>query len=262
MIKKQRNMQQPNYCFYATLLDSFQNYLNSEKIWEKYWGWSENPPHTIEEFKQEQFQGLINTLNRVPFDSESADKGTAFNEVVDCLIEHRTSEKIEVERVYSEDYFHLIALRVKYNERQFDFPIAICKEFANYYQGAVTQQYVEANLPTAFGIVKVYGYADEIMPDCIHDIKTTSSYSVGKYKENFQHLVYPYALNKGGCKISKFEYNIVEFDKKGGYNTYTETYTYNEERDLPRLVECCEGLICFINENKHLITNKKLFNNE
>lgn len=60
--------------FYATLLDSFQNYLNSEVIWEQYWGWSENPPHTPEEFKQKQFQDLIDRINRVPFDSEAASK--------------------------------------------------------------------------------------------------------------------------------------------------------------------------------------------
>ena len=62
---------QPDYCFYATLLDAYQNYIDSEKIFEQYWGWSENPPHTLEEFREQQFQSLINTLNRVPFDSEA-----------------------------------------------------------------------------------------------------------------------------------------------------------------------------------------------
>ena len=260
-------MQQPDYCFYATLLDSYQNYLNTDKIYEKYWGWSDNPPHTLEEFRQEQFQSFINTLNRVPFDSEAADRGTAFNEVVDCLIEHRASDKIKVEKVYpnvvNNNGFFLvsspIALKVTYNNREFEFPISLCREFADYYKGAVPQLYVEAELPTKYGIVKVYGYADEIMPDCIHDIKTTTSYSVGKYKEKFQHIVYPYCLNKGECHVDRFEYNIVEFQKHG-YNTYTESYTYVEERDVPRLREQCEDLICFINDHKELITNKKLFN--
>lgn len=78
---------QPKFKFYATLLDAFTSYLKSDAIWERYWGFSENPPHTPEEFRQQQFQSLIDTINRVPFDSEAADKGTAFNEVVDCMIE-------------------------------------------------------------------------------------------------------------------------------------------------------------------------------
>ena len=31
------------YQFYATLLDSFQSYLSSDEIWEKYWGSSTKP---------------------------------------------------------------------------------------------------------------------------------------------------------------------------------------------------------------------------
>ena len=75
---------QPNYRIYATLLDSYFNYLNSDVIYERYYGWSENPPYTEEEFRQKQFQELIDRINRRPFDSEAADKGTAFNEVIDA----------------------------------------------------------------------------------------------------------------------------------------------------------------------------------
>lgn len=65
---------QPNYRIYATLLDSYFNYLNSDVIYERYYGWSENPPCTEEEFRQKQFQELIDRINRKPFDSEAADK--------------------------------------------------------------------------------------------------------------------------------------------------------------------------------------------
>lgn len=258
---------QPNYCFYATLLDAFQNYLDSELIYERYWGWSENPPQTLDEFKESQFQSFINTLNRVPFDSEAADKGTAFNEVVDCLIEHRQSDKVQVEKVYPEDdgKYELstsspIALKATYNNREFIFPIGLCWEFANYYKGAITQLYVEAELPTSLGVVKLYGYIDELMPSSVHDIKTTSSYSVGKFKKNFQHLVYPYALTMKGNNVTRFEYNVVEFSKNGSYSTFTETYEFNEQRDVPVLVSHCEDLIRFIKDHRNLITNKKLFN--
>ena len=64
--KRQRPMQtkQPKFKFYATLLDAFTSYLKSDAIWERYWGFSENPPHTPEEFRQQQFQSLIDTINR------------------------------------------------------------------------------------------------------------------------------------------------------------------------------------------------------
>lgn len=249
---------QPDYCFYATLLDAYRNYLDSDKIYEKYWGWSENPPHTLEEFQKEQFQSLINTINRVPFNSEAADRGTAFNELIDCINDGKDSDKITYDIAYNLDNTPA-AYIVGYNNRTFTFPFWICLELVGYFTDAVAQQYVEAMLPTKYGIVKLYGYIDELMPHSVHDIKTTGNYSVGKYRDNFQHLVYPYCLNNSGCKIDKFEYNIVEFSGKN-CNTYTELYNYDDERDTARLKEFCEDLICFLNDHRELITNQKIFN--
>lgn len=95
--------QQPKYRIYATLLDAFGAYLNSDVIWDKYWGWSENPPHTPEEFHEQQFQELIDRINRKPFDSEAADRGTAFNEIIDCMIENRKSSIMEISKAYHDD---------------------------------------------------------------------------------------------------------------------------------------------------------------
>ena len=67
------------YNIYATLLDTFQNYLDSDKIYNRYWGNSENPPHTPKEFEMLQYQAVIDRINRVPFDSDAADRGTCFN---------------------------------------------------------------------------------------------------------------------------------------------------------------------------------------
>lgn len=271
---------QPKYRFYATILDAFWGYLNSDIVWEKYWGWSENPPHTPEQFHELQFQELIDRINRKPFDSEAADKGTAFNEVIDCMVENRKSDTMLIERICEkeivDDYQYsdgdvncrkkevitnrVIALKATYNNREFTFPISLCREFANYFKGALTQQRVEAILPTAFGNVLVYGFIDELMPTSVHDIKTTGSYSVGKFKDHYQHLVYPYALIQNGNDIRIFEYNIVEFNK-GGYvvDTYTETYVFNPERDVPILTNHCEEFIKFLEDNRSLITDKKIF---
>ena len=266
--------------FYATLLDSFQNYLNSEVIWEQYWGWSENPPHTPEEFKQKQFQDLIDRINRVPFDSEAATKGTAFNELVDCLIENRgPSEGFEFRKIYQEivsgktgcdpedicgevdyDTSKVVAIQVSYKGYSFNFDINLCREFANYYKGALTQQFVWAIVPTRFGNVEVYGYVDELMPQSIHDIKTTGKYSVGKFKDHWQHIVYQYCYQQNGLDLRLFEYNIAEIDKYGRWETFTESYMYKPERDVPKLIAMCEELISFLIENRHLITDRKIFN--
>lgn len=271
-------MSKISYKLYATLLDAFWNYLNSDIIYNRYWGWSENPPHTLEEFHELQFQELIDRINRKPFDNEKADRGTAFNEVIDCMIENRKSKTMQIERVCKVERFgacdevgkplyydeeqtnEVVAIKATYNNRVFTFPISICREFANYFKGALTQQRVEAILPTAFGNVLVYGLIDELMPTTVHDIKTTGSYSVGKFKNHFQHLVYPYALIQNGNDIRIFEYNIVEFNKTGyPVDTYTESYVFNPERDIPILTNHCEEFIRFLEENRGLITDKKIF---
>lgn len=248
-------MNKISYRLYATILDAFWGYLNSDIVWDKYWGWSEQPPHTPEEFHELQFQELIDRINRKPFDSEKADRGTAFNELVDALIENRKPNGMDVERNAENTCYTLV-----YNNRTFTFPISLCREFANYFKGALTQQRVEAILPTAFGEVLVYGFIDELMPTTVHDIKTTGSYSVGKFKNHFQHLVYPYALIQNGNDIRTFEYNILEFNKAGyPVDTYTETYVFNPERDIPILTNHCEEFIRFLEENRSLITDLKIF---
>lgn len=244
---------QPKYKFYATLLDAFTGYLRSDVIWSRYWGFSQDPPYTQEEFQDKQFNSLIDTINRVPFDSEAADKGTAFNEVVDCLIEHRKSDKVTVEKIPSDDGT-TVGLRATYNNRQFVFPVSLCREFANYYKGALTQQRVEAILPTCFGDILLYGYIDELMPMSVHDIKTTGSYFVGKFKDHWQHFVYPYCLLQNGSDVRLFEYNVTDFR-----NTYTESYTFVPERDIPILTVHCEDFVRFLNDNRGLITDKKVF---
>lgn len=277
--RKQRQNPQPEiaYHLYPTLLDSYTDYLSSDEIYSKYWGNSENPPHTFEEFEQKQFQGLIDKINRVPFDSEACDRGTCLNEIVDCLIEHRRSEIMDIRKVYEvkvigqvdncdpDERFaeveytdKVIGLEADYKGRTFFFDINLCREFANYYKGALTQQFVSAILPTMFGNVRLYGYVDELMPLCVHDIKTTKSYSVGNYKKHWQHHCYLYCLEQMGMFIPMFEYNIAQIDKSGRWQTFTESYNYRPEETKRLLVEHCESLIRFLEDNKSLITDTKI----
>lgn len=255
----QHNIQ---YKFYATLLDAYQDYLDSAEIYERYWGYSENPPNTLAEFQQAQFQGLIDKINRVPFDSEAADKGTAFNEVIDCMVENRPSTKCKVTRIYgnADGTGEVVALNVEYNSRQFAFPLPLVREISDYYKGGMAQKYVQATLPTAYGNALLYGFVDYIMPFSVHDLKTTSRYYVGKYKNHWQHRVYPYVLAKQGCNLTNFEYNVVEWAAQGTANTYTEHYAFDMRRDTELLQRHCEDFIRFLTDNRSLITDKKIFN--
>jgi hypothetical protein len=240
------------YKFYATLLDKYHSYCDSSELYQQFWGFSEDPTKTEEEFEKEQFDSLLNTINRVPFESELADKGTAFNEVVDCIIEKRTSDKMEIK-----SYAETKEIWVNYKTHLFKFPLDLCKEFAEYFKGALTQQRVDGILETKYGNVEVYGFIDTLMPFKIADIKTTGKYFAGKYRKNWQHIVYPFCLNQNGVLINEFEYAVTDFK-----NSWTEFYVFRPEIDLPRLVEHCESLIEFLEQNKDLIIDRKIFAKE
>lgn len=250
-----------NYKFSPSILDRFEGYINSSKVYQQYYGFSEEPSITEEEFEQKKFQELIDGINKVPMkweDSEAADKGTAFNEVVDCLIENRQSEKVEVKRIYdnSIETTPLVALKATYNKRTFHFPITLVREFADYCKGAVTQQYCEAPIETKYGNVLLYGYMDEVLPFKIIDIKTTGKYNAFKYRNYWQRFVYPYCLKHSGMSEGylDFEFLITDFR-----NTWVEMYDFNPAVSIPYLKEHCEAFIEFIEANKHLITNPKIF---
>lgn len=257
-MQKQSN---PRYRIYATLLDAFCDYLDTPQIYDRYWGYSNEPPHTLEEFWIKQHASLIDRINRVSFTSEAASKGSAFNAVIDTLITGQLDEKVKMSKVLDENGKPL-AIQAELDGFAFQFPYEICKEFALYYKGAIPQIRVSAILPTAYGNVELYGYIDELMPLSVHDIKTTGNYSASKFKHHSQHLVYPYCLMQNGSDVRTFEYNVAEESKSGNWQTYTETYVFAPDRDIPILQERCEGLIEFALQNRQFITDCKIFGGE
>jgi hypothetical protein len=240
------------------LLDAFQGWLSSSEIYNDYWGFSEDPKKTEEEFEKEQFQSLINRINRVPMlweDSEAADRGTAFNEVVDCVMANCKSEKMVLSSNKEAG-----TISAEYNKRNFIFPFALIKEFSEYFKGGVSQVYTDGFLTTKYGDVQLYGYIDELLPLSVHDIKTTGKYKAGKFRNNWQHIVYPFCLNQSGNKVNQFEYNVAVLGANNTYQTFTEHYHYRPEAHDTLLINHIEHFINFIEINKNLITDKKLFN--
>jgi hypothetical protein len=234
---------QHKYNIYPSLLDDYQYYLDAPFNYER-----TKMDIPYEDYEREQFKALMDKINRVPYDSEAADKGTSFNEVVDCIIHNRKSEKMDI--TAANGY-----INVTFGKRNFVFDANLCRRFAHYYTDALSQVYVEAMLPTLYGDVKLYGFIDELMPQSCHDIKTTTTYSDRKFYGKSQSLVYPYCLIKSGNDVRHFEYNITDFS-----DVYKETYVFDDDRDIPILTQKTEDFIIFLNENKHLITNKKIFN--
>lgn len=250
------------YNFYPSILDTFYNYINCSKTYQKFWGNSESPSKSVEEYEQECFNQLIDRINRVPFESEAADKGTAYNELIDCIIEKRKSEIITIERIKGMQG-ETISFNVGYKNQLFSFDYNSAMFISQTLHNAICQELIEANLQTSKGLVRLYGYADYILPNKIIDLKTTSAqYQTFKYRENNQHLVYLYCLQQKGIDITLFEYLILQFGK--GINEdkiYTEYYNFdsNKESDLSILQNNCTHFIDFLESNKHLITDKKIF---
>lgn len=253
-------MNTPKYCFYATLLDTFQGWLSSSEIWQEYWGNSDDPSKSEADFEKEQLETLFNRINRVTLaweDSEAADRGTAFNEAVDCVIAGRKSDKMDLK---SDKLTNLIV--ANYNKRTFIFPVDLVREFATYFKGGESQVYTEAILETKSGPVLLYGYIDELLPLSVHDIKTTSKYKAGKFRNNWQHVVYPYCLNASGNQVNEFEYNVVVLGTNYTYQTFTEHYHYRSDFHPIALTGIVEQFISFIESNRDKITDLKIFNKQ
>lgn len=284
-----------HYSAYATLLDGFQSYLDAEKTYNKYFT-SENPSMTVDEWCDKMYTDLINKINRVPFTSEAADRGTAFNELVDALIKRPLDDRLKGNDMECEKItFRVVLLQIKgrrktdpvveklayeviydpdkkkreeaiaklkgdeetpaFQEPQtFTYFKDVTDEFVDYYDGAMSQVFLKGTLETSCGDIDLYGFADYLMPFSCHDMKTTKNYHAGNYKDHWQHLVYPFCLHRMGMDISHFEYNITNFKE-----TFSEVYVFEPSRDIPKLRDICEHFIQFLEANRDVITDEKVF---
>lgn len=218
-------MQQPNYRMYPSLLDKFEAYLRADEEVESFFNIDNETgeyKRSPEEVEAELKQSLIDAINRVPFASEAADKGTAFNALVDMAIHnepHVPSERAPYS-IIGDRETNTVQVTFPATEmapmRNFLFDRAWVIEQAKYFDGAVSQLYVSAILPTKYGDVELYGFIDELKRDVVYDIKTTSSYSFGKYEHGWQRHVYPYCLIASGEmeSVSAFEYTAFCIERR------------------------------------------------
>jgi len=215
-------MSKPKYRFYATLLDAFKWYLVSE---------SENST-----------QDLINKINRVPIADEKSlermNKGTALNNVIDnCL---SCNSEIELEQAVVCDGFA--------------FNKEIVVDILNRLYGSAIQYRTSTVVETKYGLVEVYGVIDYLSAWKCIDLKTTSQYDLGKYVNGMQRHVYNVSLADEGIKTEEFEFLVTDFK-----SVYSEPYNVDYGESKLIVIDCCESLIEFIEANRHLITDTKIY---
>jgi len=211
------------YKFYATLLDAFEWYLGSEQP-------------TAE-------QDFIDKINRKPFQSDAAEKGTAFNDVMDIVLTQQhpgEDDKIVTELV-----------------KKHKFNYDLIYDLAIHLHGSVPQFFCKRELHTSKGSIEIYGYMDYIKYKKAIDLKTTKTYTLGKYANSWQKIVYPWCLAGEGIFVDEFEFLVTDFE-----HIYREPYPVQIDNNAGQLTEICERLIDFIEAKRMFITDKKIFGGE
>lgn len=265
-----------DFQIYPSLLIKYQDLLDYRLVAEEPWNKDSegNYKLTPEEMYVKIEAELIDSINRCPkTPSEAADKGTAFNEIVDCIHEGRKSavEGLDIVSERGADN-KPVAIRAAINGFDFIFDPGICRETAAFFKGSLTQFFCDAVMHTKFGDVRLYGYIDEWLGDKIYDIKTTSRYSLGKYEHGWQRHVYPWCVIEMGLtdRVTSFVYYVVEwaYQAQGApisaKNVFVEEYDYNHRESGLKIRGMVESFIDWLTcrDNDGFITSRKVFGGE
>ena len=250
----------PDYAFSPTLLDAFQHMLDTKAedyfyqdetgAWHLNWNETEETLH----FSEEEVDALLkkeflDRVNKVPMPpSEAASKGTAFNEIVDCLVKKckptnpaiiiktirsgqdlydarlnkarldngDIGEKIFLEEIKLNDSMEQFAkigmpfIYVALDGFEFFFDKTFCLDAAEYFRNSICQYYTKSLLETSNGIVELHGYIDYLRQDRVFDCKTTKQYTFGNYQKKWQRYTYPFTLIESGMMndVNSFEFTI------------------------------------------------------
>lgn len=212
-----------------TLLDKFQAWQESECLWNEYYGQSESPAYSLQDWDAKLEQELIDACNGVETESSrAADLGTCLNEAVDCILLRTSSTRGDVFLSSGHDGKNDLGecvFAVK-GENRFMFHAQDVRNLATHFAGCVPQDYVTADIDTQYGKVQLYGYPDYYNPSTgeVIDLKTTRRYEWGKFRYKWQRLVYPYILRKSGrlATYKDFTFAVCKVSGDNDYNHWTE----------------------------------------
>lgn len=209
---------------YPTLIDTYFGFLEKDYI---------------------SFQNLINKINRVyEPPSEPAKKGIAFNLLIDQLIKG-CAPLVE----YKDE---LPLYRIESDGEVYVFPKEIADAIFQQVEGATTQVFCKADIPTIYGDVELYGYADYVLMDTVFELKTTSTLVWPKFSNSVQHRAYLYALRANGIKVSRAAYLVTDFS-----TVFVEDY-YWTDKIKSELSAAISQFLGFVEKHRDLITDKKV----
>jgi hypothetical protein len=214
-------MQKIKYNFSPSLLNQFSLFLTEEGYTKK----DENGEE--QDIPYVNYQKLIDTINKVPFETtEAQQKGIDFeNDVIEYA-------QGNISVLKNKDIFYSYCV-VEISDRLPDFFVA--------------QRYISRQ----FKDILFYGFCDVTGGGRIIDIKTSSQvYSFGKFLNSHQNL-YLWALQPQG--FTTMEYLYTNFK-----TVYPEVYGL--DYDFSKLFEQMKHFSEFVEDNKSVITNPKIFN--
>lgn len=223
-------------------------------------------------------QEIIDYINRVEKpEPHLAARGTAFNNIIDALLEGHPVEMTEDKRAY----------RVYYHGETYLFgSTTLIDNLTDYFLGShgrigykcEPQVYCETDIKVDGNDVKLYGYADYVNIDFVFDLKTTMKYSLWKYRSGWQHLVYPLALINSWQvdDIIEFKYIVATMSEKISVTPFGETindstitaidiesYPFKYDQALNEVSDfLSSGLIPFVEDHRDVITRRKIFQEE
>lgn len=208
------------YAFYPTLLDSYFRYKRSED--------------------ELSFIQLFDKINKVEQElDEERLKGIAFEGLINELINANKTKQHDILKLDNEIY----------KVDDFEFEGHIVNKIADkLLRCSAIQSYKEKIIDTTKGKVRIYGVFDYEFPQMMADLKTTKSYSYGKYENNMQHKFTALATD-----LKEFNYIATDFEYM-----FTENHWLTDKvrkQGIDDIVEFIE----FIEYFKKYITNRKLF---
>ncbi len=112
-----------------------------------------------------------------------------------------------------------------------------------------TQVYLESRYKNT----QIYGFVDGVGENIAFDLKSTQSYSSGRFAKNHQNL---YLLGLQSFGIKQLDYVITDFKE-----VYLESY-HLDDYDFEPLYNEILSFVDFLNKNRKFIRNKKIFDSK
>lgn len=230
------------YRISPSLLNKFSDWLNAGDDWDRYWGDSQQPPQSREDYERSKHDELIAYLNGDPQPPmEEADRGTCLNEIIDCLLGNASREDVTWER---QDNIYV----ARKGDFVFRFDGGLVDSLTLTFKTSVAQYHLCHGYRFEGGVIYLHGYADYIFPTMIWDLKTTGKYAPEKYSCNWQRHVYPViAVDSQSLTLcERFTFLALECRTVDGVitgKTFAESYDVNIEDSRATVLEFATGVV-------------------